>query len=59
MIKNNNIFTFYFIFFIFLIILFYPSGNNFIKNDKNDKIYKKKYKNIFFNLKLLTDYTLL
>lgn len=54
--KNNSKISFYFILTIFLIILFYPSckEKKQISNENN-----KKYKNIFSNLKLFTDYTLL
>jgi len=52
--KNNSKISFYLILTIFLIILFYPSGNKQKSNISN-----KKYKNIFSNIKLFTDYTLL
>ena len=53
-IKSNSQVSFYLLLSIMLIILFYPSGNKKCKKDSN-----KNYKNIFSNLKLLTDYTLL
>lgn len=54
-VKNNSKISFYLILTIFLIILFYPSYNKKVKSNENNK----KYKNIFSNLKLFTDYTLL
>ena len=54
--KNNSKISFYFILTIFLIILFYPSCD---KKPQKSNENNKKYKNIFSNLKLFTDYTLL
>lgn len=53
-IKNNSKVSFYLVLTIFLIILFYPTSKKVKSNDNN-----KKYKNIFSNIKLFTDYTLL
>jgi len=53
-IKNNSKVSFYLVLTIFLIILFYPTRKKVKSNDNN-----KKYKNIFSNIKLFTDYTLL
>ena len=52
-VKTNSKVSFYLILAIFFIILFYPTCN---KQKKNNS---KQYKNIFSNLKLFTDYTLL
>ena len=53
-IKNNSQVSFYLFLSLMLIILFYPSSTKKCKKESN-----MKYKNIFSNLKLFTDYTLL
>lgn len=50
-IKNNSKVSFYLVLTLFLIILFYPTNTT---NNNNNK-----YKTIFSNIKLFTDYTLL
>ena len=54
-IKNNSQVSFYLFLTIMLIILFYPSNTKTCKKKESDM----KFKNIFSNLKLFTDYTLL